>query len=158
MTNLRIEICKNFRGKFDMRIGDLEGCSESCNITKEELLSELSNELDEVFLFDSQEQENKIGSATQDSADKGLKTQSPDNINKKMLQNYRDNIDSISTKEVKPVILDDNESCDCSQFRLLNKSEVNSQEEESLRAFALNYKEAKKKLDALDKNLARENK
>jgi len=52
MTALRIEICKNFRGKFDIRIGDIEGSSETSNITKEELMQEISDEIDEVFKFD----------------------------------------------------------------------------------------------------------
>ena len=92
MANLRIEIQKNWRGKFDMRIGDIEGSSTSSNITKQELLQELSTELDDVFLFDGQEQEKNLGTAKRDSA-----VISPDNINTIMLQ------DSVPQKQVQNV-------------------------------------------------------
>ena len=38
---IKIEICKAYqKGKWDIRIGDIEGSSESGNITEEELIEE----------------------------------------------------------------------------------------------------------------------
>ena len=38
---LRIEIEKSWNGLFELREGDLTGCSTSSNITRDELISEL---------------------------------------------------------------------------------------------------------------------
>ena len=46
---IRIEITKMYNGLLELRIGDLSGSSESSNITKEEVLSEISNEIDELL-------------------------------------------------------------------------------------------------------------
>ena len=46
---IRIEIAKNCRNKLDLRIGDLTGASEMSNFTKEEVLSEISDEIDQIL-------------------------------------------------------------------------------------------------------------
>ena len=43
---LRIEIDKMYNGKLEIRTGDLSGSSTSSNFTKEEILSEISDEID----------------------------------------------------------------------------------------------------------------
>jgi len=45
----RIEIAKMWNGKLELRIGDLTGASTSTHITKEEVLSEISDEIDKVL-------------------------------------------------------------------------------------------------------------
>ena len=51
---LRIEITKMYNGKLEVRIGDLTGSITSSNVTKEEVLSDISDEIDEL-LEDSNE-------------------------------------------------------------------------------------------------------
>ncbi len=51
---LRIEIAKMYNGKLEMRSGDLSGSTGSSNFTKEEVLSDISDEIDEL-LEDSDE-------------------------------------------------------------------------------------------------------
>ncbi len=46
---LRIELAKIYNGKLEMRTGDLSGSTTSSNITKEEALSEISDEIDELL-------------------------------------------------------------------------------------------------------------
>lgn len=46
---IRIEIAKNYNGLLELRIGDLNGAKESGNISKEEVLSEISDEIDELL-------------------------------------------------------------------------------------------------------------
>jgi len=43
---LRIEIAKMYNGKLELRIGDLTGSTTSSNQTKEEVLSDISDEID----------------------------------------------------------------------------------------------------------------
>ena len=47
---IHIEICKSFYkdGKFNIRIGDILGCSETSNSTKEDILKDISNCIDEL--------------------------------------------------------------------------------------------------------------
>jgi hypothetical protein len=45
---LRIEICRNFRGLFDYREGDLKGAMTFYNSTKEEILKEIKSKLEEM--------------------------------------------------------------------------------------------------------------
>ncbi len=46
---LRIEIAKMYNGKLELRIGDLTGSTTSSNQTKEEVLSDVSDEIDELL-------------------------------------------------------------------------------------------------------------
>ncbi len=46
---LRIEIAKMHNGKLGMRIGDLTGSTTSSNFTKGEVLSDISDEIDELL-------------------------------------------------------------------------------------------------------------
>jgi len=46
---LRIEIAKMWNGKLELRIGDLTGSSTSSNFTKEEVLSDISDEIDTLL-------------------------------------------------------------------------------------------------------------
>ena len=46
---LRIEIAKMWNGKLELRIGDLTGSSTSSNVIKEEVLSDISDEIDELL-------------------------------------------------------------------------------------------------------------
>ena len=49
MTSLRIEICRmGWNAKWRLRIGDIEGAIESSNITIEEALEEIKNQLEEL--------------------------------------------------------------------------------------------------------------
>ncbi len=51
---LRIEIAKMYHGKLEMRTGDLTGSTTSSNVTKGEVLSDISDAIDEL-LEDSNE-------------------------------------------------------------------------------------------------------
>ena len=46
---IRIEIGKKYNGKLELRIGDLDGSTGMTNFTKEEILSEIANEIDELL-------------------------------------------------------------------------------------------------------------
>ena len=46
---LRIEIAKMYNEKLELRIGDLNGSSNYYNITKEDVLSEISDEIDKLL-------------------------------------------------------------------------------------------------------------
>ncbi len=46
---LRIEIAKMYNNKLEVRIGDLDGSATMGNITKEEALSDISNEIDDML-------------------------------------------------------------------------------------------------------------
>ena len=46
---IRIEIAKRYNGLLELRIGDLSGAAEHSNITKEEVLSDISDEIDELL-------------------------------------------------------------------------------------------------------------
>jgi len=46
---LRIEIAKMYNGKLELRIGDLTGSTTSSNQTKEEVLSDVADEIDELL-------------------------------------------------------------------------------------------------------------
>ena len=49
MSNLRIEICKSYNKKlWQLRIGDIEGSLEDCNITKEEVLAEIKEKMENL--------------------------------------------------------------------------------------------------------------
>lgn len=121
MANLRIEIQKNWRGKFDMRIGDIEGSSTSSNITKQELLQELSTELDDVFLFDGQEQEKNLGTAKRDSAVispdiKSTKlTKTEESVNKE--NNTYENVNKNVKSTKKPTLIVSVEKVDADFFK-----------------------------------------
>jgi len=45
---IRIEIVKMYNGKLEIRIGDLTGSTTLGNVSKEEVLSEISDEIDEL--------------------------------------------------------------------------------------------------------------
>ena len=45
---IRIEIEKNYNNLLDLRIGDLTGSTEHSNISKEEVLSYIADEIDEL--------------------------------------------------------------------------------------------------------------
>ena len=47
--SIRIEIAMNYNKKLNLRIGDLDGSIESTNFTKEEVLKEISEEIDELI-------------------------------------------------------------------------------------------------------------
>ena len=47
--SIRIEIAMNYNKKLNLRIGDLDGSIESRNFTKEEVLTEISKEIDELI-------------------------------------------------------------------------------------------------------------
>ena len=121
MANLRIEIQKNWRGKFEMRIGDIEGSSTSSNITKQELLQELSTELDDVFLFDGQEQEKNLGTAKRDSAVispdiKSTKlTKTEESVNKE--NNTYENVNKNVKSTKKPTLIVSVEKVDADFFK-----------------------------------------
>jgi len=46
---IRIEIAKMYNGKLELRIGDLSGATSSSNFTKEEVLSDISDEIDKLL-------------------------------------------------------------------------------------------------------------
>ena len=46
---LRIEIVQMYNGKLEIRSGDLSGSTTSSNVTKEDVLSFISNEIDELM-------------------------------------------------------------------------------------------------------------
>jgi hypothetical protein len=48
--NLRIEICKSpwKKGAYNVRIGDISGSTEHSNISKEEVLSDIADEMQEL--------------------------------------------------------------------------------------------------------------
>jgi len=49
---IRIELDRNFRGLYALRVGDLSGCTESMNITHEEVIQEILfdfNKLKDLF-------------------------------------------------------------------------------------------------------------
>lgn len=47
---LQIEICRSEYKKdcFNLRIGDIQGCTESSNFSKEDIMSEISDEIDDL--------------------------------------------------------------------------------------------------------------
>ena len=45
---IRIEIAKMYNGKLELRIGDLTGSTTFSNASKEDVLSEISDEIDEL--------------------------------------------------------------------------------------------------------------
>ncbi len=45
---IRIEIAKTYNNKLNLRIGDLTGSTEMSQFTKEEVLSQISDEIDEL--------------------------------------------------------------------------------------------------------------
>ena len=47
---IQIEICKSsyIKDKWNIRIGGIEGCSECSNISKEEVLDEIKDEMEEI--------------------------------------------------------------------------------------------------------------
>ena len=55
---LRIEIARMYNNKLELRIGDLTGASTSSNFTKEEVLSDISDEID-TLLEDNTEINNR---------------------------------------------------------------------------------------------------
>ena len=47
---IHIEICKSYKSnKFNIKIGDISGSTESSNATKMEVLEDISDEIDSVF-------------------------------------------------------------------------------------------------------------
>jgi hypothetical protein len=46
---LRIEINKMYNGKLEVRIGDLSGSTNLINATKEEVISDISDEIDTLM-------------------------------------------------------------------------------------------------------------
>ena len=47
---IHIEICKSYKSnKFNIKIGDISGSTESSNSTKMEVLEDISDEIDEMF-------------------------------------------------------------------------------------------------------------
>jgi len=48
-TAIRIEIAKLWNGKLSLRIGDLSSSIETIHISKEEALSDISDEIDELL-------------------------------------------------------------------------------------------------------------
>ena len=49
MTALRIEIArKEYNGKWNLRIGDIEGCTELLNVSWTEVLDEIRDRLEEI--------------------------------------------------------------------------------------------------------------
>jgi len=58
---IHIEICKSYKSnKFNIKIGDISGSTESSNTTKMEVLEDISDEIDEIFPEPSQDTPEKI--------------------------------------------------------------------------------------------------
>jgi len=45
---IHIEICIGNKSKYNARIGDIKSSTELSNFTKEEVLNEISNEIDKI--------------------------------------------------------------------------------------------------------------
>ncbi len=59
---IHIEICESYNGnKFNIKIGDIVGSTESSNITKMEVLEEVSDAIDEMFLEPSGDEPDGCG-------------------------------------------------------------------------------------------------
>jgi len=54
---IRIEIAKLWNGKLELRIGDIEGSTQCSHLNKKEVLSEISDEIDN--LLESKKEQNK---------------------------------------------------------------------------------------------------
>ena len=48
MKTINIEICIGNKDKYKLRIGDIKGSTELSNFTKEEVLKEISDEIDKL--------------------------------------------------------------------------------------------------------------